>query len=401
MIACFAGITRAEADEKRRALGDAEGMAETKLWFFPRALGRGYPLPVVERVWEVLAAFASFGFCKAHAAAFALPTFQSAWLKAHWPAHFLAGVLTHDPGMYPKRLILDDARQCGITVLGLDVNASGREYLVERLPDEVIDEGADEGEPHAIRLALAEVKGINDTEVARILANRPYHSLTDFWHRARVSRPVVERLVLTGAFDRLYDIGVDPEDRGPATRRDLLLQVMELDRYARSLDRAARGRGLGSRRRTSPPRTEPVARAAARNSTDPLDREAAPADRAARAGRRRGVGAGQRPVAGDPARRCGRVGPAHPRPRRPAGGGRDPSGLPEMTAEERMRAELEILGLDVSSHVVDRYAEFLDELGVTRSRDLLQRRSRPSCWSRASRSPPRPRRSAPAAGSSS
>ena len=97
------------------------------------SLGRGYPLPVVERLWKVLEAFASFGFCKAHAAAFALPTFQSAWLKTHWPAHFLAGVLTHDPGMYPKRLILDDARQFGIAVLGLDVNASGKEYAVERV----------------------------------------------------------------------------------------------------------------------------------------------------------------------------------------------------------------------------------------------------------------------------
>ena len=75
-------------------------------------------------MWEVLEAFASFGFCKAHAAAFALPTYQSAWLKAHHPAAFLAGVLTHDPGMYPKRLILDDARQFGIAVLPLDVNGS-------------------------------------------------------------------------------------------------------------------------------------------------------------------------------------------------------------------------------------------------------------------------------------
>jgi error-prone DNA polymerase len=136
MIAQFTGITFAEADEKRRALGDVEGMAATKLWFFPRALGRGYPLPVVEKIWKVLEAFASFGFCKAHAAAFALPTFQSAWLKTHWPAHFLSGVLTHDPGMYPKRLILDDARQFGIAILGLDVNASEKEYVVERVgPD--------------------------------------------------------------------------------------------------------------------------------------------------------------------------------------------------------------------------------------------------------------------------
>src|SRR6476646_2358999 len=97
---------------------------------------RGYSLEVVEQVWEVLKAFASFGFCKAHAAAFALPTYQSAWLKAHHPAAFLAGVLTHDPGMYPKRLILEDARQFGISILPLDVNVSTADYIIELLgPD--------------------------------------------------------------------------------------------------------------------------------------------------------------------------------------------------------------------------------------------------------------------------
>ncbi len=83
----------------------------------PGRAERGYDAATVDRIWEVLKAFASFGFCKAHAAAFALPTYHSAWLKAHHPAAFLAGVLTHDPGMYPKRLILDDARNLGIAVL--------------------------------------------------------------------------------------------------------------------------------------------------------------------------------------------------------------------------------------------------------------------------------------------
>ena len=100
-------------------------------------------------IWKVLEAFASFGFCKAHAAAFALPTYQSAWLKAHYPAHFLSGVLTHDPGMYPKRLILDDARQLGIAVLGLDVNASetdvrrgaGRRRYDEPPPERIAGQG--------------------------------------------------------------------------------------------------------------------------------------------------------------------------------------------------------------------------------------------------------------------
>jgi error-prone DNA polymerase len=349
MIAQLAGIGLAEADEKRRALGDPEGMAETKLWFYPRALARGYSLPVVDRIWEVLAAFASFGFCKAHAAAFALPTYQSAWLKAHWPAHFLAGVLTHDPGMYPKRLILDDARQHGIDVLGLDVNASGKDYTVERVED-----------AYGIRLALSEVKGISEAEVERVVAARPYRSLTDFWHRARVSRPVVERLVLAGGFDTVYRIGqAAPVGRREAvTRRDLLLQVAELDRHDRALDRAARGRGLAARR---PPTAATVraSEAAVRNSSDPAVRAAAQS-RATAAPRptssvQLALDLGDAPGEGP---------------------GELASGLPEMTGEERMRAELEILGLDVSRHVVDTYADFLDDLGVTRSRDLLSRRSR-------------------------
>jgi len=366
MIATFTGVSLAEADEVRRALGDVEGMAESKLWFFPRALGRGYPLGLVEKVWAVLEAFASFGFCKAHAAAFALPTYQSAWLKAHWPAHFLAGVLTHDPGMYPKRLILDDARQFGIAVLGLDVNASDKTYVVER-----VDGG------YGIRLALAEVKGISEAEVDRVVAARPFHSLTDLWHRARVSRPVLERLVLAGGFDSVYGIGSQQgvRRRGKVTRRDLLLQVAELDRHARAVDRAARGRGLGRGSRVRSVAAVRAAEAGERNSSDPLAREGAPtlerhplaeAGVWAKAAAQSQASRAQRPVSS--------VQLALDLGDEPAEG--EISGLPEMDDEERMKAELEILGLDVTRHVVDGYATFLDELGTTRSRELLARRSK-------------------------
>ncbi|HQK60011.1 MAG TPA: DNA polymerase III subunit alpha, partial [Dermatophilaceae bacterium] len=134
IVAETTGVSLAQADEVRRALGSPQGQLDVEAWWRPAALARGYTVADADRIWEVLRAFASFGFCKAHAAAFALPTYQSAWLKTHHPAAFLAGVLTHDPGMYPKRLILDDARSLGIEILGLDVNASKSWYAVERLP---------------------------------------------------------------------------------------------------------------------------------------------------------------------------------------------------------------------------------------------------------------------------
>ncbi|MFZ0160808.1 MAG: DNA polymerase III subunit alpha, partial [Kineosporiaceae bacterium] len=240
IVAQTTGCSLGEADEVRRAMGSRDGQAQVKTWFIPRALARGYDEAVVARIWQVLEAFASFGFCRAHAAAFALPTYQSAWLKAHHPAAFLAAVLTHDPGMYPKRLILDDARNLGITVLALDVNASEATYRVETVDDvgERPHPGPDlpDGRGYGIRLSLAEVKGIAEAEVARIVAGRPYRTLADFWHRARVSRPVVERLVLAGAFDSLYGLetALPVRRRDRVTRRDLLLQVAELERWTRA-----------------------------------------------------------------------------------------------------------------------------------------------------------------------
>ncbi|MGY1719778.1 DNA polymerase III subunit alpha [Blastococcus sp. SYSU DS0552] len=352
VVARMAGCTLAEADEVRRALGEKDAHPEVRAWFVPRALAAGYPVEVAERVWEVLASFGSFGFCKAHAAAFALPTYQSAWLKTHHPAAFLAGVLTHDPGMYPKRLILDDARNFGIRVLGLDVNASAGSYRVERLAaDDDVDDDATspdrevEAESsgwqrpewmpaampdptrYGIRLSLADVKGISDDEVARVVAGQPYRSLTDFWARASVSRPVVERLVLAGGFDSLYGFGMRDREAGrptrrrrQVTRRDLLLQISELDRWSRSGARATSDGQL---------------------SLDLMGLELSEES------------------AGEPA------GPEWA----------ESSGLPEFTDAELVRAELEVLGLDASRHVIDFYRPFLSALGAVPAGELLGCRS--------------------------
>ena len=380
IVSVMTGCTLAEADEVRRTLGDPEGQQEIRVWFVPRAMGRGYDLGLVEQVWEVLKAFASFGFCKAHAAAFALPTYQSAWLKAHHPAAFLAGVLTHDPGMYPKRLILDDARQFGIAVLSLDVNRSDAAYRVEKVgrfdepPPAVLDQvpgshtdpprraPADlrlpDGRGTGIRIGLADVKGINEAEVSRIVAGRPYASLSDFWHRAQVSRPVAERLVVAGAFDSLYGLGstVPGRRRGQVTRRDLLLQVAELDRWSRSTARAARKVAVRS----------PGSAAAGRRAALKASQEVSSiADVRSRADRHSQAAAPPPPVDVQLSLDLGDA-PEHTAA----------SGLPEMTGAERVRAELDVLGLDVSAHVLTAYAPFLSALGVTQSRDLLGCRSR-------------------------
>jgi error-prone DNA polymerase len=389
LIATCTGCTLAEADEARRALGSDDGQLEVKTWFLPAALRKGYSAAVVQKVWEVLVAFASFGFCKAHAAAFAVPTFQSAWLKTHHTAAFLAGVLTHDPGMYPKRLILDDARQFGIAVLALDINASDDTYRIERMaeydepppailsappePDaeplhRVQGSGGETGlsnspnpalgerrqRRYGIRLSLADVKGISAAEVARIIAGRPYHSLSDFWHRAAPSRPVAERLVLAGALDSLYGIGATApvKRRGQLTRRDLLLQLTELDAWTRGVARTAR-------------KVKPRA-------SDLSDRGVAGATRGSdKSVRELAAAQSQAPAAVE----------SQPAVQLALDLGDDPAevqltGLPEMTAAERVRAELDILGIDASEHVLSAYSSFLQTIGVTRSRDLLRCRSR-------------------------
>ena len=136
-LAALAGYSLTEADHIRRHLDREDLLPGFKRDFLARATARGVTREAAEKTWDAVAQFASFGFCKAHAAAFAVPTYRSAWLKANFPAQFLAGVLTHDPGMYPRRMILDDVRRHGIPILPLDVNRSEPEYVVEEVGSQV------------------------------------------------------------------------------------------------------------------------------------------------------------------------------------------------------------------------------------------------------------------------
>ena len=279
IISIMTGISYAEADEKRRELGDFSKQQEICDWFYEKTEKTSrYEKRVVDEIWQVLRAFASFGFCKAHAAAFALPTYQSAWLKTHHPAAFLAGVLTHDPGMYPKRLVLDEARQIGIATLPVDVNKSDVVYRVE---------------DNDIRMSLSDVSGISETEASNIVRAQPYLDLTDFVRRAGASLPVTEKLIMIGAFDSLHNVN----------RRDLLLHLADISR--------------------SPAAALPGAQMTFGFKAPDLK----------------------------------------------------PSGLPDLNRAEKVKTEIETLGMEVSSHMLSFYGHFLNSIGAVKSSDLLKQRS--------------------------
>ena len=316
VISIMSGCTLAAGDERRRQMGSPEGQIEVRDWFYPAALARGYTNAVIDEVWEILRSFASFGFCKAHAAAFALPTYQSAWLKTHYMAPFIAGLLTHDPGMYPKRLILDEARQWGIAILPIDVNKSDRDYRVERvdldgsarapyLAPDLLSTGKSlvlpDARGYAIRMALCDIAGINDRELAGIILSRPYLDLADFVARAGVSRPICEALIMVGAFDELHQL-----DQGNLNRRDLLLHLQDLYKLS-----SVSMRGTATNQMVlglTPP---------------PLES----------------------------------------------------SGLPRLSSAEEVRHELDLTGMDISRHMLEFYGEFLNHVGAVRSSDLIHKRS--------------------------
>ena len=336
-LAALAGYDLTQADHIRRHLDREDLLPGLQRDFLARATARGVAREAAEKTWDAVAQFASFGFCKAHAAAFAVPTYRSAWLKTHYPAHFIAGILTHDPGMYPRRLLLDDARRRGVPILPLDVNRSEPEYVVEevgpvgsrsRCAVGAIDTAPSDGsagtraasstrdprpsfidvssaptaqrgthpdQGFAIRLALQDVHGISDAEIRSILASRaehPFRDVGDLLRRTTVSRPVAEALAHAGGFDALTGSGTN--------RRGHLFDAITVDA----------------------------------------------------------------PREGDQLTLADAGAPAHR--------------FPEYTDAEVVKAELEVLGLDVTRHLVSFFEPLLTDLGVTRAKDL--HRCRQDAW---------------------
>ncbi|MFA5399995.1 MAG: DNA polymerase III subunit alpha [Dehalococcoidia bacterium] len=189
----LAGLSYAEADGFRRAMTHDrthEEMEKMRLSFINSAMRRGVKRGVAEEVFEHLAAFAAYGFCKAHAAAYAVLSYQSLWLKCHYPAEFFAAILSNQPmGYYPPRVLAAEARRCGAAVLPPDVNKSSDLYTVEG---------------NAIRVGLCQVKGLSSEAVCSIISQRSrrrFAALGDFALRVEASQPMIENLVKVGALD--------------------------------------------------------------------------------------------------------------------------------------------------------------------------------------------------------
>ncbi|MDA1028598.1 MAG: DNA polymerase III subunit alpha, partial [Bacteroidetes bacterium] len=194
----FAGWSLDEADTFRRLMSkfrDATEMEGMRDRFVESSIANGASRQVANRVFDQVSKFVGYGFCRSHAASFALTVYHSAYLKMHHPAAFFAALMQHRPGMYAQMTLEQDARRHGVRVLVPDVNASGQRFDLEA--------------SHftwAIRKPLTSVKGIPDSLSKDIILERQlglFHSVEDFFHRVPAAEDELRALAKAGAFDQL------------------------------------------------------------------------------------------------------------------------------------------------------------------------------------------------------
>jgi error-prone DNA polymerase len=210
-----AGFSGAEADQLRQAMGSkrsAQRMDRLRARFYSGMARNGATGQVADRIWEQMAAFANFGFPESHSVSFAYIVYSSAWLKLHYPAAFLAGLLDSQPmGFWSPQTLVLDARRHGVRVHRPDVNASADRSVLE--PATGVGNGnAGSGSPGsgspgsgspgpAVRLGISYVRTIGADLAKHIAAGRPYSAMEDFVRRSGVSAAQAEALATAGAFE--------------------------------------------------------------------------------------------------------------------------------------------------------------------------------------------------------
>jgi error-prone DNA polymerase len=216
-----AGFTPSESDQLRRAMATFKRVGTIDRLghrFIEGMVKNGYPRDFAEKCFKQIEGFGTYGFPESHAASFALLVYVSSWLKCHHPAVFAAALLNSQPmGFYAPAQIVRDARDHGVEVRPVDVNASAWDCTLEP--------GAAGG--LALRLGFRQVKGLQEEEMAALVAARGggYPSLAELRRRARVGRQALDRLARADAFRSLE-----------RDRRGAVWEAIGLDRTGHEID---------------------------------------------------------------------------------------------------------------------------------------------------------------------
>jgi len=187
----FAGLPPGRADVLRRALNKQKHavIGEIREEFFASARERGHLPDKINEVWELIAGFAGYAFCKAHSTAYGVEAYQSAWLKRNYPAEFMAAVLTNGKGFYDPLVYVLESYRLGLKFLPPTVNEPGPEFV-----------------PHgnAIRIPVTRAKGLSDRTAKRMLHERErgsFASLADFYRRVKPLPEEFEVMIRAGGCD--------------------------------------------------------------------------------------------------------------------------------------------------------------------------------------------------------
>ncbi|RAV06566.1 DNA polymerase III subunit alpha [Paenibacillus sp. YN15] len=215
----MAGFSLGEADLLRRAVSKKkrEVLDQERKHFVAGSVGLGYTEEEANRVYDMIVRFADYGFPRAHATAYGVLAFRTAYLKAHYPVFFMASMLTAVIGSHRKVAeYVDDCRRLGIAVLPPDVNESGVAFTPVPRTEE--SEGQEAGEASAlpqdkrgrIRFGLAAIKNVGTQAIESIRRERaeggPFENLLDFCRRVDLrvcNKRVIESLIQSGAMDSL------------------------------------------------------------------------------------------------------------------------------------------------------------------------------------------------------
>jgi len=189
----LAGFSAEEGDQLRKVLSKKHKQKQLQDYqqqFFNGARERGVEQQTIQAVWDMIMSFVGYSFCKPHSASYAQVSFKSAYLRAHYPAEFMAAVISNQGGFYSTFAYLSEARRMGLTILPLDINTSEWAYL---------------GIGLTLSLGFMQLKGLERAFVTHILEERqrhgPYHSFQNFLTRLNPEAAQTRLLILAGCFD--------------------------------------------------------------------------------------------------------------------------------------------------------------------------------------------------------